>query len=749
MRDFSVYLVTDPELGGGRDKVVDIVDAALAGGVSTVQLRDKELSDAEFLACARELKAVTDAAGVELFVNDRLAVAVELGVHLHIGQGDIPYVEARRRLPEHLMIGLSIDRPEQVEQLVHRSRAAGVRLPEVIGVGPVRATATKPDHAAPLGITGVAAIAERARREGMAAVAIGGVGLVDVAQLADTPVAGICVVSAVMAAPDPAAAARELRQAWEGSWGTGSRSGPSQPRVLSIAGTDPTGGAGIQADLKAIGAAGGYGMAVVTSLVAQNTRGVRTLHTPPTEFLDEQLAAVFEDVTVDAVKIGMLGSAAIVELVADWLERHPVPLVVLDPVMIATSGDRLLAADAEEAVRRLAGRVDVVTPNLRELAVLCGEELATGLDEAVGQALVFARETGTTVIVKGGHLRGPAADNAVVRPDGRVDHVASPRVDTCNTHGTGCSLSAALATRLADGDSPAAALDWATTWLNGAIRHADALQVGTGNGPVDHFHHLRALRRAADPRPWPHLAASADGSGDGTSPERLLSVSPDPPPVPRVPAAGPWTAALWQATGAVWREILALPFITGLGSGSLPSGEFEFYLAQDVGYLREYSRALAGLSVRAPEPEEQVAWAGSAVDCLVVEAELHRGRLADRAERPPLGPVTSAYTDFLKATVFAEDYVVGAAAVLPCYWLYAEVGLELAGADHPGHPYRDWLATYSGAEFLAGARAAVARVEHAFAAAAPAQRVQAAAAYLTAAVHEREFFDQASRLRYH
>jgi len=220
------------------------------------------------------------------------------------------------------------------------------------------------------------------------------------------------------------------------------------PRVLSIAGTDPSGGAGIQADLKSIAASGGYGMCVTTSLVAQNTCGVREVFTPPLEFLTAQLAAVFDDVTVDAVKIGMLGDADTIRTVRTWLSEHPVPVVVLDPVMIASSGDRLLQAEAEQALRDLVPLVNVITPNIPELAVLCEKEPAQTFDEAHEQAANLAAATGTTVIVKGGHLCGQDAGNTAVFPDGTCAHVHTPRLDSRNTHGTGCSLSSSLATRL-------------------------------------------------------------------------------------------------------------------------------------------------------------------------------------------------------------------------------------------------------------------------------------------------------------
>lgn len=266
------------------------------------------------------------------------------------------------------------------------------------------------------------------------------------------------------------------------------------PNILSIAGTDPTGGAGIQADLKSIAAAGGYGMCVVTSLVAQNTQGVREIHTPPQDFLRAQLAAVFDDVDVDAVKIGMLGDAETTRTVSEFLGANPVPVIVVDPVMVATSGDRLLTEDAEEALRRFVrDHASVVTPNIPELAVLAGSSPATTFDEALEQGRAYAADANVAVLVKGGHLEQGDASNALVQPDGTTHTARVPRVDTKNTHGTGCSLSSAFATRMVLDDDPADALTWTSDWLHEAISAADELNVGKGNGPVHHFHRLYRL----------------------------------------------------------------------------------------------------------------------------------------------------------------------------------------------------------------------------------------------------------------
>lgn len=266
------------------------------------------------------------------------------------------------------------------------------------------------------------------------------------------------------------------------------------PRVLSIAGTDPTGGAGIQADLKTVAAAGGYGMCVITALVAQNTRGVRNVHTPPTDFLHSQLNAVSDDVAIDAIKIGMLGDSGVIATVAQWLTSLPttrdIP-IVLDPVMISTSGHRLLDPQAEKALQELAPHATVVTPNLPELAALCGTPLRTDLDQAIIDAQNWACEHGVAIVVKGGHLQQDHADNAVVFPSGLFHRIPNSRIKTTNTHGTGCSLSSALATRLGLGEDLVTALEWSTVWLHEAIAHGSALHVGHGHGPIDHGYRAR------------------------------------------------------------------------------------------------------------------------------------------------------------------------------------------------------------------------------------------------------------------
>ncbi|MGQ7785844.1 bifunctional hydroxymethylpyrimidine kinase/phosphomethylpyrimidine kinase [Nesterenkonia sp. K-15-9-6] len=269
------------------------------------------------------------------------------------------------------------------------------------------------------------------------------------------------------------------------------------PNVLSIAGTDPTGGAGIQADLKSFAAHGAYGMAVVTALVAQNTEGVRDIHLPPVTFLRAQLDAVSDDVALDAVKVGMLGTVEVIETVAQWWDGLPDrPWLVVDPVMVATSGDRLLQADAEQALIEFLHRADLITPNIPELALLAGQEPAADAATLVRQARSVADAHGVVVLAKGGHFDDDEVEDILVHPaddDGaRPDegrHV-SERVRTTSTHGTGCSVSSALAALRARGLSWDEAVPQVKVWMTEALRDTQRLNVGHGHGPIQHFAHL-------------------------------------------------------------------------------------------------------------------------------------------------------------------------------------------------------------------------------------------------------------------
>jgi hydroxymethylpyrimidine/phosphomethylpyrimidine kinase len=262
----------------------------------------------------------------------------------------------------------------------------------------------------------------------------------------------------------------------------------TMPIALTIAGSDSSGGAGIQADLKTFAALGVYGASVITALTAQNTTGVSGIHLVPADFVTAQIDAVFSDLDVKAVKIGMVAQLATIDAIVAALKRWSPQHVVLDPVMVATSGDRLLAADAVDALRtKLIPRVSLITPNLPEAAALLGEPTAENESAVKSQGKRLLAMGCPAVLIKGGHGQGPESTDYLVTGNGSVA-LAAPRIATANTHGTGCSLSSAIAAGLARGQEMETAVRNAKVWLSAAIAAADQIGVGRGHGPIHHFH---------------------------------------------------------------------------------------------------------------------------------------------------------------------------------------------------------------------------------------------------------------------
>jgi hydroxymethylpyrimidine/phosphomethylpyrimidine kinase len=257
--------------------------------------------------------------------------------------------------------------------------------------------------------------------------------------------------------------------------------------ALTIAGSDSGGGAGIQADLKTFSALGVYGASVITALTAQNTKGVSAIHDVPADFIAAQIDAVFSDLAVTAVKIGMVSQRAAIEAIAAGLERWRQSAVVLDPVMIAASGDRLLAPDAVDVLKRvLIPRALVITPNLPEAAALLDAPVAATEAEMRVQGERLLALGPKAVLVKGGHAEGAESVDLLVEPTA-VTRLAADRIATRNTHGTGCTLSSAIAAGLAKGLSLREAVRAAKTYLTDALAAAERLEIGSGHGPVHHF----------------------------------------------------------------------------------------------------------------------------------------------------------------------------------------------------------------------------------------------------------------------
>lgn len=260
-------------------------------------------------------------------------------------------------------------------------------------------------------------------------------------------------------------------------------------RCLTIAGSDSGGGAGIQADLKTFGALGCYGMSVITALTAQNTTGVSTIQAVTPKFVVEQISAVLTDIGVDAVKIGMLFSTEIIKAVAEGLKPFNIQRMVLDPVMVAQSGDKLLKEDAIEAIQSyLMPLATVVTPNIPEASILVAESLTTTADIRRA-AKILARHGSRAVLIKAGHLKGEqSTDLLYLSDDDRFVEISGPRIDTINNHGTGCTLSSAITAYLARGEGLETAVHRARIYIEGALKAGAGYQIGQGHGPVHHYY---------------------------------------------------------------------------------------------------------------------------------------------------------------------------------------------------------------------------------------------------------------------
>jgi hydroxymethylpyrimidine/phosphomethylpyrimidine kinase len=262
------------------------------------------------------------------------------------------------------------------------------------------------------------------------------------------------------------------------------------PVALTVAGSDSSGGAGIQADLKTFAAFGVYGASVITALTAQNTTGVSGIHLVPADFVTAQIDAVFDDLDINAVKIGMVAQLATIDATVKGLKRWSPGHVVLDPVMVATSGDRLLAADAVERLRtELIPLASLLTPNLPEAAALLDDEIAASEAAIESQGRRLLELGCRAVLIKGGHGQGAESTDYLFGGHGMIA-LTAPRIATNNTHGTGCSLSSAIAAGLAKGEDMETAVRNAKAWISAAIAAADRLGVGHGHGPIHHFHEI-------------------------------------------------------------------------------------------------------------------------------------------------------------------------------------------------------------------------------------------------------------------
>lgn len=460
----GVYLITDQ-----HENLLERVRTALRGGVNTLQYRAKDKPYEACLTEAAALKQLCSTNNVLFIVNDDLKLARELDADgIHLGQDDGSVAAARALLGPDKIIGVSTHNLEEAL----KAEADGA---DYLGFGAMYPTGSKTITQMP-GTAGLAAIRDRVK---LPIVAIGGINPANACRVIEAGANAIAVISSVLSAAQPHLAAAELRLLFN-------RTAPF-PRgaVLTIAGSDSGGGAGIQADLKTITLLGSYGASALTALTAQNTRGVQAIHGLPPSFVKDQIRAVLSDLPIDVIKTGMLHTPAIISMLAEQLAEHPrlVPTVV-DPVMVAKGGAHLLEHDAVATfVRELLPQSYLLTPNLPEAERLLHRRILTPAD--MEQAARDLHALGAAnVLIKGGHLSGSEAQDILF--DGTTIHsFSSERIFSSATHGTGCSYASAIASYLAQGEPLVEAVRRAKSFITNAIRLARP--IGKGHGPVNHY----------------------------------------------------------------------------------------------------------------------------------------------------------------------------------------------------------------------------------------------------------------------
>ena len=465
-----LYAVTD-RMWTGRQTLMEQVEDALKGGATCVQLREKELDEASFLQEAMEMKELCEKYEVPFIINDNVDIALQCKAEgIHVGQSDMEAGNVRALVGEDMIIGVSVNCVEQALAAVQ----AGA---DYLGVGAMFSTSTKLDADS----VSFETLKDICNAVDIPVVAIGGISKGNMMQLKGTDVDGVALVSAIFAAENIEEECRELKRLSE------AMVRQEKKAVLSIAGSDCSGGAGIQADLKTMTMNGVYAMSAITALTAQNTTGVQGIYEVSPDFLALQIDSIFMDIRPDAVKIGMVSSAELISVIAEKLKEYKAENIVVDPVMVATSGSALMKTDAVSAMtKKLLPIATVVTPNIPEAEVLSEMKIQTK-EEMEAAAKKIGDTYGCAVLLKGGHNINDAND--LLYQDGTYQWFYGKRIHNPNTHGTGCTLSSAIASNLAKGYPLEDAVQKAKEYISGAL--AAMMDLGAGSGPMDHAFSLK------------------------------------------------------------------------------------------------------------------------------------------------------------------------------------------------------------------------------------------------------------------
>lgn len=467
-RVMRLYAVTD-RAWTKEKSLASQVKEALDGGVTCLQLREKTLDDDTFLNEALEIGKLCREYKIPFIINDNVDIAEKSDADgIHVGQDDMDVLSVRKRLGEDKIIGVSVQNPEQA--VIAEKNGA-----DYLGVGAVFPTSTKDDAYS----VSYNTLKEICNRVSIPVVAIGGITKDNVMKLKGSGVDGIAVVSAIFAETDITESTRELKR-------LSLDLTCDMPKALTIAGSDCSGGAGVQADLKTMTAHNVYGMSVISALTAQNTTGVQDIFNISPDFVKKQLDSVFTDIVPDAVKIGMVSQKEIINVIADKLKHYNARNIVLDPVMVSTSGSKLISDDAIETLKtKLMPLVDVITPNVMEAEVLSGIKIVDNESVIYSAQKISEFYTGA-ILIKGGHIGEDASDMLYLK--GECIWIKGDRIENSNTHGTGCTLSSAIASNLAKGFNMVDSIKKAKEYLTGAI--AEKLDIGEGRGPLKHSYLL-------------------------------------------------------------------------------------------------------------------------------------------------------------------------------------------------------------------------------------------------------------------
>lgn len=464
-KDLLLYAITDRSWLKEKTLACQ-VEEALKGGVTFLQLREKDLDRDSFKKEALQIQKLCQKYHVPFIINDDIELAKEIHADgVHIGQNDCELIKAREVLGKDKIIGVSAHNLEE-------ARKAYENGANYLGVGAIFATDTKKDASH----VSFAVLKDICTNVDIPVVAIGGISDNNMIQLTGSGIAGIAVISAIFAKENIEQATKRLKEA------VSRLVHQTMPACLTIAGSDSSGGAGIQADIKTMLANRVYAMSAITALTAQNTTGVSSIYEVSDEFLQQQLDSIFTDIYPEAVKIGMVSSGNLIIAIAKKLIEYHARNIVVDPVMVATSGAKLISDEAIDTLKQyLLPLATILTPNIPEAEVLSDIKI-THEKDMIEAASIIGEKYNCAVLVKGGHSINDAND--LLYQKGHYQWFKGKRINNHNTHGTGCTLSSAIAANLAKGYSLEKSVENAKDYISGAL--AAMLDLGSGSGPMDH-----------------------------------------------------------------------------------------------------------------------------------------------------------------------------------------------------------------------------------------------------------------------